>query len=65
MHLAHLEEEDASNDEDQESDNLSRIEGVTEEFMVQLARAVKTPRQMRNAATTVAAWNISSAIACF
>ena len=41
VHLAHLEEEDASNDEDQESDNLSRIEGVTEEFMVCLARAVK------------------------
>ena len=41
VHLAHLEEGDASNDEDQESDNLSRIEGVTEEFMVCLARAVK------------------------
>ena len=39
--LAHLEEEDAGNDEDQESDNRSRIEGVTEEFMVHLARAVK------------------------
>ena len=39
--LAHLEEEDASNDEDQESDNPSRIEGVTEEFMVHLARAEK------------------------
>ena len=41
MHLAHLEEEDASDDEDQESDDPSRIEGVTEEFMVHLARAVK------------------------
>ena len=39
--LAHLEEEDASNDEDQESDDPSRIEGVTEKFMVCLARAVK------------------------
>ena len=39
--MAHLEEEDASDDEDQESDNPSRIEGVTEEFMVHLARAVK------------------------
>ena len=39
--LAHLEEEDASNDEDQESDDPSRIEGVKEEFMVCLARAVK------------------------
>ena len=39
--LAHLEEEDASDDEDQESDDPGRIEGVTEEFMVFLARAVK------------------------
>ena len=37
MHL----EEDASNDEGQESDDPGRIEGVTEEFMVCLARAVK------------------------
>ena len=39
--LAHLEEEDASNNEDQESDNPSRIKGVTEEFMVHLATAVE------------------------
>ena len=37
----YLEEEDTSNDEDQESDDPSRIKGVTEEFMVHLARAVK------------------------
>ena len=41
VHLAHLEEEDIGNDEDQESDNPGRIKGVTEEFMVHLARAVK------------------------
>ena len=41
MHLAHLEEEDASDDEDPESDGPSRIKGVTEEFMLHLARAVK------------------------
>ena len=41
MHLAHLEEEDAGDEEDQESDNPDRIEGVTEEFMVCLARAIK------------------------
>ena len=40
-HLAHLEEEDTGDDEGQESDNPSRIEGVTEEFLVHLARAVK------------------------
>ena len=39
--LAHLEEEDTGDDEDQESDNPGGIEGVTEEFMVHLARAVK------------------------
>ena len=39
--LAHLEEEDTSGNEDQESDNPSRIEGVMEESMVCLARAIK------------------------
>ena len=39
--LAHLEEEDADDGEDPESDNPGGIQGVTEEFMVQLARAVK------------------------
>ena len=38
--LAHLEEEDAGRDEDKERSDLSEIEGVTEEFMVHLARAV-------------------------
>ena len=37
----HLEEEDAGDDEDQESDNPGGIKGVTEEFVVHLARAVK------------------------
>ena len=39
--LAHLEEEDTGDDKDQESDNPSGIEGMTEEFMFHLARAVK------------------------
>ena len=39
--LAHLEEENAGDDEDPESYDPSGIEGVTEEFMVHLARAVK------------------------
>ena len=39
--LAHLEEEDADDGEDPESDDPGEIEGVTEEFTVQLARAVK------------------------
>ena len=41
VHLAHLEEEDAGGNEDQQSDDPSRIEGVMEEFMVHLGRAVK------------------------
>ena len=45
MHFAHLEEDDTSNDEDPESDDPSRIMGVTEEFMVCLARAVKDTQE--------------------
>ena len=41
VHLAHLEEEDTGDNEDQESDDPSRITGVMEEFMVHLARAIK------------------------
>ena len=41
MHLAHLEEEGARRDEDERSNNSDGIDGVTEEFMVHLARAVK------------------------
>ena len=41
VHLAHLEEEDTGNDEDEGSDDPSRIEEVTKEFMVHLTRAVK------------------------
>ena len=41
MQLAQLEEEDADDGEAQESDDPEGIEGVTEKFMVQLARAVK------------------------
>ena len=39
--LAQLKEEGTDNDEDPESDDPGGIEGVTEEFMIQLARAVK------------------------
>ena len=41
IHLAQLEEEEADDSEDSESDDPDGIEGVTEEFMVLLARAVK------------------------
>ena len=39
--LAHLEEEDAGDGKDPESDDPSGIEGMTKEFMVHLARVVK------------------------
>ena len=41
IQLAQLEKEDTDNGEDPESDDPDGIKGVTEEFMVQLARAVK------------------------
>ena len=34
VHLLQLDEEDADNGKDQESDDPGRIEGVTEEFMI-------------------------------
>ena len=63
VHLVNLEEEDAGDDGDQESDDPSGIEGVMEEFMVHLARAIKGDQANKNAATIVAAQNISSIIA--
>ena len=41
IHLAQLEEEDADDGEGPESDDPGGIKGVTEEFMIQLARVVK------------------------
>ena len=41
MHLAHLEEEGARRDKDKGCDDPDGINGVTEEFMVHLARAAK------------------------
>ena len=41
VHLAQLEEEDTDDGEEPESNDPDRIKGVTEEFMVWLARAVK------------------------
>ena len=41
VQLAQLEEEDTDDGEDPESDNPDGIEGVMEEFMIWLARAVK------------------------
>ena len=41
IHLVHLEEEEMDDGKDPESDDPGGIKGMTEEFMVQLARAVK------------------------
>ena len=41
IHLVHLEEEEADDGKDPESDDPGGIKGVMEEFMVQLARVVK------------------------
>ena len=41
IQLVQLDEEDTDDSKDPESDNPDRIKGVTEDFMVQLARAVK------------------------
>ena len=41
MHLAHLEEEGTGRDEDEGSNDSNGINGVTEEFMVHMARPVK------------------------
>ena len=41
MHLTHLEEEGAGRDEDKRSNDPDGINGVTEEFIVDLVRAVK------------------------
>ena len=41
VHLAQLKEEDADDGKDPESDDPGGIKGVTEEFMIQLARPVK------------------------
>ena len=41
IHLAQLEEEGGDDCKDPESDDTDGIKGVTKEFMVQLARAVK------------------------
>ena len=41
VHLAHLEEESAKKDKEVESEDPDVLNGVTEEFMVHLARAIK------------------------
>ena len=42
--MAHLEEEGANKEEGAESEDPNGIKGITEEFIVHLARAVKDPQ---------------------
>ena len=58
--LVQLEEEEADDGKDPESDDPDGIEGVIEEFMVWLARVVKILRWMRNAVTVVVDLNTLS-----
>ena len=61
--LAQLEEEGTNDGEDLESDDPNGIEGVTKEFMVQLARAVKDTQTDESTVIIAAALNILSIIA--
>ena len=56
--LAQLEEEDANKGKDQGSDDPDGIKGVTEEFMVWLARAVKDTQAGESAVTIATAQSI-------
>ena len=60
MQLVHLEEGGTRGDKDEGRNDSDRIDGVTEEFMVHLARAVKDTQTGRSAAITVVAQNILS-----
>ena len=60
MCLVHLEEESAKRDEDGGSEDPNSINGVTEEFMVHLVRAVKDAKWGKSTAIIVAAPNTLS-----
>ena len=61
--LVQFEEEETDEGEDPESDDPDGIEGVMEEFMVQLARAVKDTQMDEKHCTIAAALNTLSVIA--
>ena len=63
--VVHLEEESTNKEEGTESENPNGIEGITEEFVVFLARQWRMLSRRRNAATTAAAWSTLSMIACW
>ena len=59
IHLAHLEEESAKNGKEVESEDPNCIDGVTEEFTVHLARAVKDAQMEESTVIIVAVWSTS------
>ena len=61
--VAHLEEESANNEDYIDGEDADGIEGITEEFIVCLAWAVKDAQQVENAVIIVTAQITSSAIA--
>ena len=62
VQVAHLEEDGADKEEGAKTDNPNGIEGMTEEFIVHLTRAVKEAQQDEKCCyvTTAAAQNILS-----
>ena len=63
VQLAYLEEESAEKYKEVESEDPNGINGVMEEFMVCLVRAVKMPKWKRSAVIIVAVWSTSSVTA--
>ena len=58
VHLTQLEEEGTDYGKDPESDDPDGIDGVTKEFMVRLARALRMPRRMKSTAIIATVLNI-------
>ena len=61
MRVVHLEEEGSNGDADAISKDPNGMDGMTEEFIVCLARPLKEAQQYESDATIVVAWNILSA----
>ena len=65
VQLSYLEEEAPDDEEGIDGKYYDGLEGVTEEFMVCLARAVKDAQPYENAVITAVAQTISSGIVCW
>ena len=65
IRAVHLGEEGSDEEADAKSEDPDGIDGVMEEFIVHLARAVKEAHRMRSAATIVVVWIILSMSVCW